>query len=267
MIRNSTEQEKIYDNRVSSLQVGFSEIETFSLELINDIIKNHNIQTICDFGCGTGKYLNYICSNNPGLSGQGFDISKNSISIANSNKVQNSSFMQIDGTFNDLQGYASKFDLVIINHVFEHVHPEDRVSFLESAKNLLNTNGIIFISVPNRRAVPEVIVSLKEKLLDIEIRKKVGHEYMESEEGYLKYIKQSFVNYKINRQYDVSLSYQRLDLQLPLGLINLLIPWKFLNLISPKLSNYFRKIDLTLTKTLLRKASLSFYYTITKDKI
>ena len=101
-----------------------------TLSLLSKINLKKNSK-ILDLGCGSGKYL-YVLSNYIDGNFYGVDISSNSIDRANKLfKKDNLKFEKknLDELKNE------KFDLIILNDVFEHV--EDYIKFLKESIKLM----------------------------------------------------------------------------------------------------------------------------------
>lgn len=114
-------------------------------EIILKWLKNYNIKTILNAGCGSGE-LSFILAEN-GYTVTGIDIDKNYIDLANKNlqmlKVQNCKFETAG-----IENFKSKikFDTVIATDVLEHIK-DDKAAF-KKLITLLKPNGIAVITVP-----------------------------------------------------------------------------------------------------------------------
>lgn len=99
---------------------------------------------ILEVGCGIG-YLTYAL-NHAGFNTVGSDIADNVIDKA----------IQLFGPYYQKGGVEAllfknlKFDFIILTEVIEHI-PEP-IDFLKKLKLLLNENGIIFLTTPNKSA-------------------------------------------------------------------------------------------------------------------
>ena len=96
---------------------------------------------ILDFGCGSGFTLGKISSIYPSNILYGFDY--NLKNIKNLDKIKN--FKKLYSQ--DILKINKKFDIIILNHVFEHlINPN---LYLKKIKNLLKKNGLIVLQMPN----------------------------------------------------------------------------------------------------------------------
>lgn len=142
------DKEKLHGN----YKVNYSDTEMIyiknELEKIN-FVKNKygNVENkFClDIGCGEGFALNFF--HQKGYQVIGLDFNNYACSHYNkevSNKIVIGDFYR---TLDILIDEDKKFDLIICNHVLEHVlYPIELVS---KASKLLQTNGILMIKVPN----------------------------------------------------------------------------------------------------------------------
>ena len=105
-----------------------------------EFIKNYRINTVLDIGYGNGSFLAW-CDK------QGIEVSGIEI---NSELLRRAKHRGIDVYVNlDEISDGRKFDLITGLDVLEHLTIDEIESLLIRAKNLLNDNGIIFITVPN----------------------------------------------------------------------------------------------------------------------
>lgn len=101
---------------------------------------------ICEIGCGMGGILLPFKLN--GFDITGIDLGDEYIQIGKGLNLN-----LINGEINVLIDEGKKFDLVIINHVLEHI-PEVK-DFLIQVKKILSENGFIYIAVPGINSIPE----------------------------------------------------------------------------------------------------------------
>lgn len=109
--------------------------------LIKTILdKLENKKTLLDIGTGTGVFLR-SCNNYLNLNMSAFDVNsrqkENILNIPNVNNFYT----------NSLQNITSKFDIISMIHVFEHI--QKPLETLNILKNMLNKDGVIIIQVPS----------------------------------------------------------------------------------------------------------------------
>ena len=111
--------EKFWDSYQNSLFINYDSL-THEYEIVNKIIDKYLIQTICDYGCGPGRMIPLWCSNSNLNKIIMFDISSKAIQFCQQ-KIKG---IQI----NKFTFFSSKLenqfvDLIFINRVMQHIHP------------------------------------------------------------------------------------------------------------------------------------------------
>jgi len=95
---------------------------------------------VLELGCGGGNFIRAVAKDNP-------EASAVCIDYYNEPKDLPPSVRFIKQNLEEFE-LEEKFDLIIINHVLEHI--KNPLGLLEKAKKKLNKNGKILIVVPNR---------------------------------------------------------------------------------------------------------------------
>jgi 2-polyprenyl-3-methyl-5-hydroxy-6-metoxy-1,4-benzoquinol methylase len=95
---------------------------------------------LLDIGCGTGSFLKL--AQTLGWEVTGTEFTKATVDILNSEGIN-----CLHGNLDNPSLQGCSFDLIHLNHVFEHV--EDPVGLLRQATALLAPGGMILIEVPN----------------------------------------------------------------------------------------------------------------------
>jgi SAM-dependent methyltransferase len=99
-----------------------------------------------DLGCGEGFFL-YFASKAGYSNLHGVEISPQQVEIAKQ-YCQEANIVEGD-IMNYLDSTALSFDLIVLDNVLEHFDKDNVFIILEAIHKKLNTNGKIFISVPN----------------------------------------------------------------------------------------------------------------------
>lgn len=122
------------------------------IKYITDFIKEHNIKTLADLGCGDWKFSRFIPWEQLGVQYVGYDVVEKV--VENNNKEYASSHVQFehgDITTADVKGY----NLVIIKDVLQHLSDEDVVKVLDKVlaqnKYVIIKNGYKFGSLTTRK--------------------------------------------------------------------------------------------------------------------
>jgi SAM-dependent methyltransferase len=106
---------------------------------------------ILEIGCGLG-YLTYaLRSENYDV--RGLDISQDAVDNANQNF---GNYFICEDLFKYVETNSNSFDIIILTEVIEHV--EQPIEFIETTLRLLNTNGKVILTTPNRSLSPLDIV-------------------------------------------------------------------------------------------------------------
>lgn len=98
---------------------------------------------ILDIGCGYGYFL-YFLKNERYTNFLGIDLSKTELSFCKS-FTEN---VKLADAFEFLKENKN-YDLIVVNHMLEHLKKEDLMVFLKLVKESLKEGGELFIQVPN----------------------------------------------------------------------------------------------------------------------
>ena len=110
--------------------------------IVNKTLKYKNGNNVLDVGCSSGILMEAM--RDGGLSVTGIEPNIAAFSIAQKEFRQN----VLHGYLSDVyQKLSKKFDVVIYNHVMEHI-PDPQVE-LSLLKKIIKSNGILVIGVPN----------------------------------------------------------------------------------------------------------------------
>lgn len=95
---------------------------------------------LLDVGCGEGDFLDKM--KKCGMEVHGVDFSEVAVSRARARGLN-----VVRGTLIEAHFPNAYFDVITVNHVFEHLH--DPVEFLIEAKRILKSEGVIILGTPN----------------------------------------------------------------------------------------------------------------------
>lgn len=122
------------------------------ISAIDFTLKNISIKHkhILDIGCGIGWSSFEIARNCPESIIDAIDLSPNSIKIANTLfHYPNLTFIQTDVTSDQFSALKSKYDLIIMIDVLEHISLQERSSFLINLEQKLNESAMIILTFPS----------------------------------------------------------------------------------------------------------------------
>jgi SAM-dependent methyltransferase len=121
-------------------------IKTLAIRTFKPYIKSNGARRTLEFGCCDGFMTSLISEMIDDLTV--VDGSKTFIDMAC--KKVDGDIKFVHTLFEDFNP-EEKFDYIFATYVLEHVN--DSVGFLSLARNLLNENGLLFLVVPNARAL------------------------------------------------------------------------------------------------------------------
>lgn len=115
------------------------------IHLMLNALKEYKFNSLCDLGCGDGFFLRHVAERYKNKNLIGIDYDRNAISLA---RALNPSleFINTDITQNE---FNNRYDIVTMIEVLEHILPGSLSTFLDNAASLLNSDGVLLITVPH----------------------------------------------------------------------------------------------------------------------
>lgn len=98
---------------------------------------------VIDFGCGEGRILSLSPSNITGI-----DINKSALA-----RLRAKGFNVIEATMESVPVPDSSYDVVLCNHVIEHLTVDQAYNMLKEAQRVLRPQGELIIVTPTPRTV------------------------------------------------------------------------------------------------------------------
>jgi len=119
---------------------------TLPLWITNEL-KNKDVK-ILDYGCGLGQILQALKVEGY-KNCYGVDIEKSAIEFCKENSLHVEE-LNLDNLLNP---FSSKFDIIILSHIIEHIPKDEIINTLNFIKNeFLADNGKLLIAVPNAQS-------------------------------------------------------------------------------------------------------------------
>lgn len=132
-------------NKVASLY----QDKFMGLDIYNDTYDficsslNKTNSNILEIGCGPGNIIKYLLSKRPGFEIFGIDIAPNMIEFAKENNPK-ARFAIMDSR--EISNIKTKYDCIICGFCLPYLSHTDSEKLIFDANNLLNDNGLIYIS-------------------------------------------------------------------------------------------------------------------------
>ncbi|MGD6844739.1 class I SAM-dependent methyltransferase [Bacillus infantis] len=122
-------------------------LEQLALPKMSKVIKNNDIQSILDVGCGEGGYLKRISQKHPEITMTGIEINEDVAESASANCADNPNISIVHA---DMQDYEpeKKADLIMINNLLHYIEPEEREGLFERISSWLSDKGTITVITP-----------------------------------------------------------------------------------------------------------------------
>ncbi|MEJ5299410.1 MAG: class I SAM-dependent methyltransferase [Thermodesulforhabdaceae bacterium] len=138
-----------YDDLLQKQHSTFGDISYYSeykIKLVHQISEKYfgkNLRlNILEYGCGTGRNLQYFNMMFPESNIFGFDISRNSLEIA---KSRNDKAIFLWSEDELLKYYNNYFDLVFVAGVYHHIPPAMRNYVTSVIKHITQRHGIVMV--------------------------------------------------------------------------------------------------------------------------
>ena len=128
---------KVYEDKFMEVKLFHDTYDSF----LGLLPKNDS--AILDIGCGPGNITKYLLDNHPEISVLGIDIADEMLQLAKENNPS-ASFKLMD--CNSIHNIKTSFDGIMSGFCLPYLSKEEVSTFIKSSFQLLNTNGILYIS-------------------------------------------------------------------------------------------------------------------------
>ena len=112
------------------------------------VVVSNNFKTVLDIGFGDNQLVKYLEKLNFKGHYLGLDLNQKFVDAANKKKINNFHTKYRCANINKIK---TKFDCIVCGEIIEHIPKNEVNSFLLKIKSLLNKNGKIIISTPNKQ--------------------------------------------------------------------------------------------------------------------
>lgn len=167
------------------------------LKIIRKLKDNKNLK-ILDYGCGDMSLVKYFLNKNINIFG--FEVNDSISKIDGFQKYKEKIFFD----FKNIHQSKLKFDIVILNHVFEHI--SDPNIFIKNIKNIMSEESFIILEIPNSNCLQ--IKIFKEYAIHLD---QPRHRYLYNRDNITKFFlrnkfKKIHINDGFNKFFDYPLS-------------------------------------------------------------
>ncbi|TDP57830.1 class I SAM-dependent DNA methyltransferase [Flavobacterium dankookense] len=128
---------KLYEDKFMDLDLYNDTYDVFC-----DLLSKKK-STVLEIGCGPGNITRYFLAKRPDLEILGTDISPNMIELAKRN-CPTAKFELVDSR--KIETITSRFDGIVCGFCLPYLSELDVEKFVVNCKNLLNKNGVIYLS-------------------------------------------------------------------------------------------------------------------------
>ena len=132
--------EDLLSDKTKFFSTDVSYFSEYKVELASENLPISRINTLLEFGCGTGRNIPFLQKYFPSAVVSGSDISKLSINIAKKASPDVTFFFESESSQN-----VGKFDLIFVAGVFHHIEIAKRLQTLAGLYERLNDGGYIFV--------------------------------------------------------------------------------------------------------------------------
>lgn len=139
----------------AALELSSRRLKALKIERLLNLSSLHQPIRMLEIGCGAGGIAHYFAMH-PELS-----CRVTAVDVHDSRQIRDGyEYLQVQGV--ELPFEARQFDVVITNHVIEHVGTsQDQLRHLSEVRRVLKVGGIGYLAVPNRWMLTEPHYHLK----------------------------------------------------------------------------------------------------------
>ncbi|GAF77241.1 unnamed protein product, partial [marine sediment metagenome] len=117
-----------------------------TIEFILNKLEREHYYSLIDIGCGDGRLVKEVQDKFPNKVVEGIDYSERAINLAKAMNPRGAYYCLDIEKEKPLHG---EYDIALLIEVFEHILPEKAEVFLNSVKNIISKEGLLYITVPH----------------------------------------------------------------------------------------------------------------------
>ncbi|AYC30246.1 class I SAM-dependent methyltransferase [Paenisporosarcina cavernae] len=147
LMRNKSRQSFEEEKHAPTVAQTSRLLETVAMPKITKLLKDGQVKTVLDVGCGEAGYIRKLARKFPDVSFTGIEMSE---CVATTATDKSKEYVNVTVLNEDLWEYdpEEKFDLVIMNNVIHYIHPEKRQDLFRRLADWTTENGKISIITP-----------------------------------------------------------------------------------------------------------------------
>ncbi|ELK49067.1 UNVERIFIED_CONTAM: class I SAM-dependent methyltransferase [Halobacillus marinus] len=123
-------------------------LEHFAMKKIMKTLRDKDIDTVIDLGCGNGCYLRKLAATYPSVRMIGVDINQKVIESARAASEGYPNIEFVVGDVHDWNPEDRKADVVLLHNLFHYIHPDERSGLLEQMHGYVKPDGLISVITP-----------------------------------------------------------------------------------------------------------------------
>ncbi|MBA2175294.1 class I SAM-dependent methyltransferase [Halobacillus locisalis] len=124
-------------------------LEHFAIKKIKKMIRNQEVETIVDLGCGHGGYLRKLSAEFPDVKMVGVDINQK---VINKARTLSEDYSNIKFEVGDIKTWKpeddAQVDVILLHNIFHYIHPSERGELLEHLRSYVTKQGLISAITP-----------------------------------------------------------------------------------------------------------------------
>ena len=135
--------EEIFNKYAEDYDLKYGSVDLYSGSLDQFLGNLQQKAKLLELACGPGNLTRYLLAQRPDLDILGLDIAKNMIDLARINNP-GANFIRMNCRY--MSRIAKKFDAIVAGFLLPYLNTEEVSKLIRDANDLLNTNGVLYLS-------------------------------------------------------------------------------------------------------------------------